>query len=199
MEDIICSCCGGKKATKISKNEYRCEYCGNIIKQESSTRDLVHVDMIQEPVQTTINVEDKTEKQQIEIVSMTFSKAVSICFKQKYTTFTGRATRSEYWLFNAFTVILAIGLSLFSYFAGYATTYDVYTATGISQFCVIVYLLVLFCPSLAVTIRRLHDTGRSGWWCLISFIPYVGNIILLVFMCLGSEQKNNRYGSIPLC
>jgi len=59
------------------------------------------------------------------------------------------------------------------------------------------YALAVIVPGLAVTVRRLHDTGRSGWWILISLVPFVGGIILLVFMCLESEPGPNLHGLNP--
>jgi uncharacterized membrane protein YhaH (DUF805 family) len=59
------------------------------------------------------------------------------------------------------------------------------------------YLLATFLPSLAVTVRRLHDTGRSGWWWLIAFVPVIGAVVLIVFMCLEGTHGPNAYGPDP--
>ena len=56
--------------------------------------------------------------------------------------------------------------------------------------------LIFFIPGLAVSVRRLHDTGRSGWWLLLAFIPYIGSIALLIIFCIGSDE-DNKYGSKP--
>ena len=61
-----------------------------------------------------------------------------------------------------------------------------------------IYLLANFLPSLAVTVRRLHDTNRSGWWVLITLIPYIGGIILLILLCLKGTEGDNRFGEDPL-
>ncbi|MDR7335280.1 DUF805 domain-containing protein [Roseateles asaccharophilus] len=99
---------------------------------------------------------------------MTFQESIRTCFS-KYVDFSGRASRSEYWWFFLFLVIIYVAGALFSDF--------------------IYYLLVLgtFLPSLAVAVRRLHDTDRSGWWLLIGFIPLIGGIILIVL--LAQEGK----------
>ncbi|MNZ89121.1 Inner membrane protein YhaI [compost metagenome] len=59
------------------------------------------------------------------------------------------------------------------------------------------YSLAILLPSLALVVRRLHDTGRSGWWVLIGFIPLIGFIVLLVFMCTDSDPDTNQYGPNP--
>jgi uncharacterized membrane protein YhaH (DUF805 family) len=104
----------------------------------------------------------------------------------RYATFRGRARRSEYWWFYLF---LTLG-----YVAGRAVDY----AVG-NEFPVVATLVlaVQFLPYLSVSVRRLHDTGRSGWSLLISFIPLFGFIWLLVVMCKDSERRDNQYGPSP--
>lgn len=99
---------------------------------------------------------------------------------KRYADFTGRATRTQYWMFVLFYVIAYIVLM----------TIDV--ALGINVLTMI-YALALMVPHLAVTARRLHDTGRSGWWQLIALIPLIGGIVLLVFLATDSEP-DNRFG-----
>jgi uncharacterized membrane protein YhaH (DUF805 family) len=105
---------------------------------------------------------------------------------KKYAEFSGRARRKEYWMFVLFYVLIAIGLSVVESLLGFAGI-----LSGI-------FGLALLLPSIAVTIRRLHDTDRSGWWILIGFVPFVGFIVLLVFMCLVGSSGSNPYGSDPL-
>lgn len=114
---------------------------------------------------------------------MTFGNAVSSVFAQ-YAGFSGRARRSEFWWFSlfAFGVYLVAGLI------------DVAINSSILGLLVGLGLLL---PSLAVTMRRLHDTGRSGWWLLIGLVPLVGGIVLLVFECMDSEPGANRFGPSP--
>jgi len=104
---------------------------------------------------------------------------------KNYAVFNGRARRKEYWMFNLFNTIFAIILSIVEVFI------------GLSSVLVGFYSLALLIPSLAVLVRRLHDTGKSGWWVLISLIPIIGSIILLVFTCLDSQEGENNYGPNP--
>ncbi len=115
-----------------------------------------------------------------------FGQAVSACFS-KYATFVGRANRPEYWYFYLFTTLAAIAALIvdLALFSG--------EAEPIFPLTIILYLGV-FLPSLAVSVRRLHDTDRSGWWVLIAILPIVGPIVLLVFFCLRGTLGPNRYG-----
>jgi len=105
------------------------------------------------------------------------------CWK-KYATFSGRARRKEYWMF----VLVNLVFSLVAAFLD-----------GLVGSCVIsgLYAFGVLLPGLAVTVRRLHDTDRSGWWVLIAFVPFVGGIWLLVLMTLDSSLRTNRFGSNP--
>jgi|SRR5215213_4986072 len=114
---------------------------------------------------------------------MSFTDAVSTCLR-KYATFSGRARRSEYWWF-VLAFVLAVAV---------ASVIDQIT-WGVPALSVLV-LLALALPSLAANIRRLHDTGRSGAWYLISFIPF-GGLVLLVFECMDSTPGANQYGPSP--
>jgi len=100
---------------------------------------------------------------------------------KNYATFQGRATRKEYWMFVLFNFIIWCVLSAIE------------LITDIPPFLRIVYLVVVFIPSLAVTARRLHDIGRIGWWQLISIIPIAGSICLFILLCLRSEVTANIY------
>lgn len=119
---------------------------------------------------------------------MNFFQAVGICFK-KYATFAGRATRSEFWYWSLFTwllslVALAIDASL---------TDGVGPIGGKQLFSSLVALATLL-PSLAVTVRRLHDVNRSGWWFLVAFTG-IGLILLLYWSVVPSRNEGNRYES----
>jgi uncharacterized membrane protein YhaH (DUF805 family) len=104
---------------------------------------------------------------------------------KNYVGFQGRARRKEYWMFVLFSAIISIVLSIIDAIANLSSV-----LSGI-------YSLAVFLPSLAVSVRRLHDTGRSGWWILIGLIPLIGAIILLVFTCQDSQEKDNKYGPNP--
>ena len=110
---------------------------------------------------------------------------------KKYAVFSGRARRKEYWFFALFNVIIIIALTLIDVSAG---LYDVVADIGLLSG---LYSLAVFVPSIAVSVRRLHDTDRTGWWLLIAFIPLIGAIVLLVFVLLDSTPGDNRYGPNP--
>ena len=116
---------------------------------------------------------------------MSFSDAIKTVFSQ-YATFSGRARRSEYWWFYLFAVIAYI----------IAAGLDMIVFGGRGAFEVILWLAIIL-PVLAVSVRRLHDTGRSGWWLLLSFIPLVGTIILIVWYCGEGTSGPNRFGEDP--
>jgi len=122
---------------------------------------------------------------------------------RKYAQFSGRARRKEYWMF----VLLIIGIEIVFYtlmgilgggpmVAGDPTV-SVNPVAGLLMLVFCVVMLGLFIPSLAVSVRRLHDTNRSGWWVLIAFIPFLGALVLLVFMLLAGTAGDNRFGPDP--
>ena len=102
---------------------------------------------------------------------MTFSEAIKTSLVNKYATFSGRATRSEYW----YVVLFGYLLALLIVFLGMIID-SPELIIGLST----VLSLILLVPGLAVCIRRLHDTGRSGWWYLLVLIPYIGAFALLI-------------------
>ena len=110
---------------------------------------------------------------------------------KNYATFSGRARRKEYWMFFLFNVLISLGLGVLDVVAG---TYSVEYETG---FFSGLYSLLVLIPGIAVGVRRLHDTNRSGWWILISLIPIIGVLVLFVFMCLDSQLGTNRFGVNP--
>jgi uncharacterized membrane protein YhaH (DUF805 family) len=112
---------------------------------------------------------------------------------KKYADFGGRARRKEYWMFALFNVLIYIAILIFSAILGSIDN----SLALIGSLLLVVYALAIFVPSLAVAVRRLHDTGRSGWWFLIAFVPVVGGIILLVFTVQDSVPGENEYGKNP--
>jgi uncharacterized membrane protein YhaH (DUF805 family) len=111
---------------------------------------------------------------------------------QRATEFSGRSRRKEYWYFNLFNGIVVIFIALF------AVAFSDQGKPAMVPFGLMgVYSVVVFVPSLAVTIRRLHDTGRSGWWYFIAFVPLIGGIVLLIFTVLDSDPDRNEYGPNP--
>src|SRR5690554_2411323 len=99
---------------------------------------------------------------------------------KKYAVFSGRARRSEYWFFVLFNMIVAFILGFIDGFFGLA---DAEVGVGLLG---MIYGLAVIIPSLAVGVRRLHDTNRSGWWLLISLVPFIGAIVLIVFFVMDS-------------
>lgn len=103
---------------------------------------------------------------------------------KKYAVFTGRARRQEYWMFFLVNLIIAIVLSIIGRAIG----------TMVISW---IYSLALFLPGLGVAVRRLHDTGRSGWFVLIGLIPFIGWIILIVFLAQEGRPEPNEHGPNP--
>jgi len=113
---------------------------------------------------------------------------------RRYADFTGRARRSEYWLFWLFCLILEIAaLVVVGVMGGSPSP----TNLGLGGLLLCAIVLGLFVPSLAVTFRRLHDTDRSAWWVLIAFLPFIGGLVLFVFTVLDGTPGTNRFGPDP--
>jgi len=121
---------------------------------------------------------------------------------RKYASFSGRACRKEYWLFTLFVIL--VSLILFQLSAPIGDSADQSMEPGALPFgnkyvalALGLFLLLMLLPSLAVTIRRLHDSNRSGWWWLIGLLPVAGGIILLIFYFLDGTPGPNRFGPDP--
>ncbi|MEG0025431.1 MAG: DUF805 domain-containing protein [Akkermansia sp.] len=117
---------------------------------------------------------------------------------KKYATFSGRATRSEYWLFYLWAIIFSvIPTILGSISMGLGNEANLSLLKGLGVLLMILSYLIslaLFLPSFAVCVRRLHDIGKSGTYILFGLIPLVGSIILLIFACTDSQKGTNQYG-----
>jgi uncharacterized membrane protein YhaH (DUF805 family) len=110
---------------------------------------------------------------------------------KKYAVFSGRSRRKEYWYYVLFVAIISIVLNIID---GLLGTYD--SSAGVGLLSTIFSLAVLI-PSIAVSVRRLHDIDRTGWWVLIGLVPLIGWIVLLVFHVQDSTPGTNRYGPNP--
>jgi uncharacterized membrane protein YhaH (DUF805 family) len=123
-------------------------------------------------------------------IRMTFKQSIASGYS-KYVTFSGRASRSEYWFFVLFSVLVAVACATVDIALGlnFALFYGPFYA---------LFALVNLLPSISVLVRRLHDTGRSGWWYWIALVPIVGFIVLIVWLCTRGTQGENRFGSDPL-
>ena len=117
----------------------------------------------------------------------------------RYADFSGRSRRLEYWMFTLFLCIVIFGFV----FLALAMAGEPVDGEGPSLFAgvgliiAILFALGIFIPSLAVQVRRMHDQGRSGWWILLGFIPYLGGLIMLVFMLIPGNKGPNQYGPDP--
>jgi len=107
--------------------------------------------------------------------TMSLPKAISTCFS-KYADFSGRAPRAEYWWWALFTLLAMVA------------------AVFVDPVVYVVVILALLLPGFAVSIRRLHDSDRSGWWFLLTFVPLIGGIIMLIFYLQPSSPGDNSYG-----
>ena len=132
---------------------------------------------------------------------------------KRYCDFNGRTARKEFWMFVLISTIISIILSIIDNIIGTQIVLHQWApiggdaAAGIDPTTIrpleigslqSVYTLAVLLPSIGVAVRRLHDTGRSGWWWLLNFICCIGWIVLLVFYCLPSTQGDNKYGPDPL-
>lgn len=114
---------------------------------------------------------------------------------KKYSVFIGRARRREYWIF--FLINCVITLFVFSVLALSYFISDIKVFMSFISGFYFLYIFAITIPGIAVLVRRLHDTGRTGWWWLIGFVPFIGSIILFIFLIQNSYPKENRYGPNP--
>jgi len=110
---------------------------------------------------------------------------------KKYAVFSGRARRKEYWYFTLVNFLISLALATMIYSDGINFHNLMYLVVDR------IYFLAILIPSIAVTVRRLHDTGKSGWWILIGLVPIAGSIALLIFTVQDSQPGENQYGSNP--
>lgn len=119
---------------------------------------------------------------------VSFSQAVRMAF-DSYCRFQGRSSRSEYWWWVLFVAILSFCIGIIEGILGFSMT-AVQTTSGILS-------LALLLPGLGLSVRRLHDIGKSGWWILLGFIPLVGAIVLIIWFAQNSQMQDNQYGPVP--
>ena len=117
---------------------------------------------------------------------MTFQQSIDTCFK-KYSQAKGRASRSEYWYFYLFSVLVGLGMTLLLTMSNHSTMVKL----GLD-----LINLVLIIPSITVSVRRLHDTNHSAWNLLWVFLPIVGWIIILVYLIQLGTLGTNNYGDL---
>ncbi len=115
---------------------------------------------------------------------------------KKYAVFSGRARRKEFWMFFLFNGIIIFAL-VAAAMAGGSIAGGSEGLMFLFILLYMLYVLAMLIPNIAVSVRRLHDTNRSGWWLLIDLIPFIGGIIILMFMMENSQPGENRYGPNP--
>lgn len=167
-----------------------CPKCGSDVGQSKFCQECGSP--IQAPTTNYVNVE-----------KFTLISAYKSMFK-KYAQFNGRSRRSEYWLAGLVNCIIIIALYLIILIpltigtANHSEPTDLhFVLTGLGGLLFFAYFIAVFVPSLALSVRRLHDTGRSGWFLLLNLIPYVGGLIIFIFNVLDSQPGENQYGPNP--
>ena len=108
---------------------------------------------------------------------------------RQYADFKGRSRRREYWMFTLVSFVVALVLDVLDYVLGLMVN-----GFGILG---LIYLVAVIVPSTAVSIRRLHDINRTGWWELLVLVPILGWLVLTVFAVIAGDQGSNRYGPDP--
>jgi uncharacterized membrane protein YhaH (DUF805 family) len=126
---------------------------------------------------------------------MSFATAVK-SFWSNYTNFKGRARRSEYWFIQLFLIVTNVAVAVID-LALMNGDVKRFIANGGGGIVGLIWIFATIVPALAVLIRRLHDTNRSGWWALIGLVPLAGAIVLLVFTVEDSNKGVNKYGASP--
>ncbi|MDB4163744.1 DUF805 domain-containing protein [Flavobacteriaceae bacterium] len=120
--------------------------------------------------------------------------------RDNYANFKGRARRKEYWMYTLiFTVLLIALMTIMFSVLSFSDETRIETGPGVylTVILVIVFLFAHFIPTIALTVRRLHDTGKSGWWYLIVLVPYLGNFVIFIFTLIDGDRGDNKYGSNP--
>lgn len=105
--------------------------------------------------------------------------------KNHYFDYYGRAGRQEYWMYTLVVAIITVIFSILT------------SISSVFYWIFILFTIINIVPAWALSVRRLHDIGKSGWWILINIVPLVGSLILFVFTCLGSQPGSNQYGENP--
>ena len=114
---------------------------------------------------------------------MGFGEAVSVCFKKSFV-WEGRASRAEFWWFELAQLLILVAAAIIDQIIGTGVLY-------------IIAAIALILPAIAVLVRRLHDTDRTGWWFWIYLLPVIGRIVILVFTLTGGDEGDNKYGPNP--
>lgn len=179
---MFCTECG-----ESEQDGNYCRKCGFKLRKETQkSPTILSVQQNQMTTETSVSALHKPyslERQAIK-ARMGFGEAIATCFR-KYVVFKGRATRAEYWYWQLFWLIVFVGCVFLSAITD--------SSSGGTLFGL--FILGAYLPSLAVLVRRLHDTGKSGWWVLLNGIPIIGWLIVFVFTLQYSEEFDNEYGA----
>ena len=127
---------------------------------------------------------------------MGFMDALTTVFRNKYATFSGRASRSEYWWAYLGYFVIATVLQIFALVGGIILI-DAGQLAILPTLIALVGIVALIIPTIAVSVRRMHDTGKSGWMLLILIIPCIGFILWIVWMVEDGQAHDNAYGPVP--
>lgn len=127
---------------------------------------------------------------------MGFMDALTTVFRTKYATFSGRASRSEYWWAYLGYFVIATVLQIFALVGGIILI-DAGELALLPTLIALVGIFALIIPTIAVSVRRMHDTGKSGWMLLILIIPCIGFILWIVWMVEDGQAHDNAYGPVP--
>ncbi len=115
---------------------------------------------------------------------------------ENYATFSGRTSRKEYWMFVLFNILFAFAAMIIDNILGTTRTSE-FGVTAQYGIVYGLYILAVLIPGIAISVRRLHDVGKSGWFSLILLIPLIGSIWFIVLLLTNSNQGENKYGPNP--
>ena len=116
---------------------------------------------------------------------------------RRYADFQGRSRRKEYWMFVLFLLLCEIPLFILGGILGGFSGHGSSAGMGLFGLILLIFGLAVFVPALAVQIRRFHDQDKSGWFVLLGLIPFIGGLVVLVFMCLEGTSGANKFGPDP--
>jgi len=135
--------------------------------------------------------------------AMTMLDAIKTCLTRKYADFNGRASKSEYWWFTLFNFLIYCGFIGLFIVGIIVEQNNVFNGDTIFVMFILIallfgfWMLYVIIPTLGVTARRLHDQGKSGWFILLSLIPYIGPFVIFIFLVLEGDPIPNRFGPCP--
>ena len=180
---MYCPHCGAK----LSDHDERCAVCGSVASGSEAYNPFSFGS------QTQASTNYGKYSYEVPEIPGSFGRALAVCFL-KYCTFRGRASRTEYWCWIVFQALLHLFLTSFNAVMSNLNSILWLVVASLLQY---LFVLALFLPTMAVSVRRLHDTGRSGQWLLAALIPVVGVVMLFVFFLLPSRRGQNRFGEEP--